>query len=47
VALGHRTLDGRVEILSGVPEGAEIVADPTAELKVGRKATIVASEKSK
>ena len=47
VALGHRTLDGRVEIAGGVPEGAEIVDGPIAGLKVGRKATIVASEKSK
>jgi HlyD family secretion protein len=47
VALGHRTLDGRVEIVSGVPEGAEIVNGPIAGLKVGRRATIVASEKSK
>ena len=47
VALGHRTLDGRVEIVSGVPEGAEIVNGPIAGLKIGRRATIVASEKSK
>jgi HlyD family secretion protein len=47
VGLGHRTLDGRVEIVSGVPEGAEIADGPIAGLKVGRKATIVASEKSK
>jgi HlyD family secretion protein len=46
VALGHRTLDGRVEIVSGVPEGAEIVDGPTTGLEVGRKATILASEKS-
>jgi HlyD family secretion protein len=47
VVLGHRTLDGRVEIVSGVPGGAEIVNGPIAGLKVGRRATIVASEKSK
>jgi HlyD family secretion protein len=46
VALGHRTLDGRVEIVSGVPEGAEIVDGPASGLEVGRKATILASEKS-
>lgn len=44
VALGHRTLDGRVEIVSGLPEGAEIVDDPIAWLEVGRKAVIVAGE---
>jgi HlyD family secretion protein len=47
VTLGHRTLDGRVEIVSGVPEGAEIADGPIAGLKVGRKAAIVAREKSK
>jgi HlyD family secretion protein len=47
VALGQRTLDGRVEITSGVPEGAEVVDGPTAGLRVGRKATIVAKEKGK
>jgi HlyD family secretion protein len=46
VNLGHRTLDGRVEIASGVPEGVQIVNGPIAELKVGRKARIVASEKN-
>jgi HlyD family secretion protein len=42
VSLGQRTLDGRVEILGGVPDGAEIVDGPVAGLRVGRKATIVA-----
>lgn len=45
VALGHRTLDGRVEIIDGVPEGVEIVNGPIAGLKVGRRATIVGREK--
>ena len=44
VTLGHRTLDGRVEIVSGVPEGAEIVDGPTTGIRVGRRATIAASE---
>jgi HlyD family secretion protein len=47
VALGHRTLDGRVEIVSGVPDGAEIVDGPIAGLEVGRKAAIVAGETGK
>ena len=44
VTLGHRTLDGRVEVVSGVPEGVEIVNGPTAGLKVGRRATIMGRE---
>ena len=44
VTLGRRTLDGRIEIVSGVPEGAEIVNGPTAGLEVGRRASIVASK---
>jgi len=44
VSLGHRTLDGRVEIRDGLPEGAEIVDGPVVGLRVGRKATIVAAE---
>lgn len=47
VALGQRTLDGRVEIVSGVPDGAEIVNGPTAGFRVGRKASIAAGEKRK
>jgi hypothetical protein len=45
--LGHRTLDGQVEIVSGVPEGAEIVDGPITGLKVGWKATIVGRERGK
>jgi HlyD family secretion protein len=44
VTLGHRTLDGQVEIVSGVPEGAEIVDGPVTGLKAGWKATIVGRE---
>jgi HlyD family secretion protein len=44
VTLGHRTLDGRIEIVSGVPEGVEIIDGPTAGLEVGRRATIVAGK---
>jgi HlyD family secretion protein len=48
VTLGQRTLDGRVEIVSGVPEGAELVDGSVAGLEVGRKASIVAAkEKAK
>lgn len=47
VTLGHRTLDGRVEIVSGVPEGAEIVDGPTTGFRVGRRATIANRETAK
>jgi HlyD family secretion protein len=47
VSLGQRTLDGRVEIVSGVPEGAELVNGPTTGFRLGRKVTIAASEKRK
>lgn len=40
VTLGHRTLDGRVEISGGVPDGSEIVDDAAAGLKIGRQAVI-------
>lgn len=46
VSLGHRTLDGRVEIASGMPEGAELVDSPATGLRVGRRVMIVASETS-
>jgi len=47
VTLGHRTLDGRVEIVADLPEGAELVNGPTTGFRLGRKVTIAASEKSK
>jgi HlyD family secretion protein len=40
VTLGARTLDGRVEITGGVPDGAEVVDDTVSGLKSGRRATI-------
>jgi HlyD family secretion protein len=47
VALGQRTLDGRVEIVSGLPEGTEIVNGPTTGFRLGRKVTIAAGDKRK
>jgi HlyD family secretion protein len=44
VSLGQRTIDGRVEITGGVPEGAEVVIGPSTGLKIGRRATIVAAK---
>jgi HlyD family secretion protein len=46
VTLGQRTLDGRVEIVSGVPEGAELVTGPASGLAVGRRVVIAPSDKA-
>jgi HlyD family secretion protein len=46
VTLGQRTLDGRVEIVRGVPEGAELVTGPTSGLAVGRRVVIASSDKT-
>jgi HlyD family secretion protein len=40
VTLGQRTLDGRAEIVGGLPEGAELVTSPTTGLAVGRRVVI-------
>ncbi|WP_281825702.1 efflux RND transporter periplasmic adaptor subunit [Jannaschia rubra] len=40
VIFGHRTEDARVEIVSGVPEGAKVVAAPSGSLSEGRMARI-------
>jgi HlyD family secretion protein len=40
VMLGHRLLDGRYEITSGVPAGAKIVTRLRSGLRIGRAATI-------
>jgi HlyD family secretion protein len=47
VTLGHRTLDGRVQIVSGAPDGAELVEGPTTGFRVGRRATIANRETPK
>jgi HlyD family secretion protein len=44
VTIGQRTLDGRIEIVGGVPEGAEVVDGPVAGLKAGRAAKIVSKD---
>jgi HlyD family secretion protein len=46
VTLGHRTLDGRVEIVGGVPEGAELVTGPVTGLAIGRSVVIASSDKA-
>ena len=41
VTLGHRLLDGRIEILDGVPNDARLLASLPTGLRVGRAAVIV------
>jgi HlyD family secretion protein len=45
VTLGQRTLDGRAEIVGGVPEGAELVSGPATGLAIGRRVVIASSDK--
>ncbi len=40
VTLGHRLLDGRYEIVSGLPDKAQVVVKLRSGLRVGRAATI-------
>lgn len=42
VALGHRLLDGRYEIIGGMPDKAQVVAPLPSGLRAGRAANIVA-----
>ncbi len=41
VIFGHRTEDARVEIVSGLPEGAQVVTAPVKGMSEGRMARIV------
>lgn len=41
VSIGQRTLNGRLEIVSGVPEGVDIVEGPVQGLRIGRKVIAV------
>jgi HlyD family secretion protein len=45
VTLGQRTIDGRVEIVSGLPDGADLVTAPTTGLTVGRRVVIASNVK--
>jgi HlyD family secretion protein len=38
--LGHRLLDGRYEIVGGLPDKAQVVVQLRSGLRVGRAATI-------
>lgn len=40
VALGHRTLDSRLEITDGLPQGAHVVTAPRPRLREGRAAKV-------
>jgi HlyD family secretion protein len=41
VEFGQRTLDGRLEIMDGLPSGSEVVAQqPSAGLRIGRAVTV-------
>jgi HlyD family secretion protein len=44
VALGHRLLDGRYEITSGVPAKAAVVTQIASRMRVGRAATIASGK---
>jgi HlyD family secretion protein len=41
VVFGHRTLDSRLEIIEGLPEGARVVSIPRPGLREGRAAKIL------
>jgi len=40
VRFGHRTVDGRLEIVSGLPDGARVVGQKRIGLRVGRRAAV-------
>lgn len=46
VTLGRRTLDGRVEIVDGVPDDVPVVIGPVEGLRIGRAATPASTEKT-
>jgi HlyD family secretion protein len=45
VRIGHRMLDGRLEIVAGVPDGAAVADRLPSGLRVGRSATIAESKR--
>jgi HlyD family secretion protein len=45
VRIGHRMLDGRLEIVAGVPDGAAVVDRLPSGLRIGRSATITESKR--
>ncbi|HEY0838266.1 MAG TPA: efflux RND transporter periplasmic adaptor subunit [Azospirillum sp.] len=41
LAFGHRTLDGRLEVTGGLPDGARVVTAPVPGARVGRVAEVL------
>jgi hypothetical protein len=41
---GQRTLDGRLELVDGLPPGADVVSRPDPALVVGRAVTVQTDE---
>lgn len=44
VTIGSRTLDGRIEIVGGVPDGVEVADEPAQTMKAGSRAKIISRE---
>ncbi|MEP0321916.1 efflux RND transporter periplasmic adaptor subunit [Bauldia litoralis] len=44
VIFGHRTEDARLEVVSGLPEGGQVVSEPVNGLSEGRMARIIAGK---
>jgi HlyD family secretion protein len=40
LVFGHRTEDARLEIVSGLPDGAQVVAAPVKGLSEGRRVRV-------
>ena len=40
LTFGQRTLDGRLEVVEGLPDGASIVVKPTEGVAVGRSVRV-------
>jgi HlyD family secretion protein len=40
VTFGPQLVDGRLPIVAGLPDGAEVVLAPQAGLRIGRAATV-------
>lgn len=46
VVFGHRTEDARLEIVDGLPEGAQVVSAPVKGLTEGRRARVIGGDAS-
>ena len=45
VSFGHRTQDSRLQIVAGLPDGAQVITEISAALQEGRSARTVAEAK--